>query len=51
MNLITAYGLKRKVIRAHPLPKGKREGTAPKVAQAIDKRVLPNPHQVSGLLD
>ena len=43
MNSITAYALKRKVTGANPLPKGKGEGTAPKVAHAIDKRVLLNP--------
>jgi integrase len=51
MNSVMTYALTRKIIRANPLPKGKGQGTAPKVAQSIGKRVLLNPHQVASLLD
>ncbi|MFD3909965.1 tyrosine-type recombinase/integrase [Streptomyces sp. NPDC058603] len=50
MNLVMGYAIKHGVLRANPLPKGKGEGSPPKVAQAIDKRSLLNPDQVAQLL-
>jgi integrase len=50
MNLVMGYAIKHGILRTNPLPKGKGEHAAPKVAQAIDKRSLLNPHQVAQLL-
>ncbi|MBV9023095.1 MAG: tyrosine-type recombinase/integrase [Streptomycetaceae bacterium] len=51
MNLAMGYAIKHQILRSNPLPKGRGEGTAPKVAQAIDKRSLLNPGQVAQLLE
>ncbi|MEU5838361.1 tyrosine-type recombinase/integrase [Streptomyces diacarni] len=46
------YAVRHGILRQNPLPKGKGSGGgAPKVAQAIDKRSLLNPEQVTALLD
>ncbi|MFD9715875.1 tyrosine-type recombinase/integrase [Streptomyces sp. NPDC059076] len=50
MNLAMGYAIKHGVLRSNPLPKGKGEGGAPKVGQAIDKRSLLNPQQVAAML-
>ncbi|MFZ3548800.1 hypothetical protein ACODT3_24940 [Streptomyces sp. 4.24] len=50
LNLVMGYAIKHGILLANPLPKGKGTGTAPKVAQAIDKRALLNPMQVALLL-
>ncbi|MGW5096269.1 tyrosine-type recombinase/integrase [Streptomyces nodosus] len=52
MNLAMEYAVRHGILRQNPLPKGKGSGGgAPKVAQAIDKRSLLNPEQVTALLD
>ncbi|MFG2800602.1 tyrosine-type recombinase/integrase [Streptomyces pseudovenezuelae] len=51
MNLVMAYAIRHNYLKANPLPKGKGERTAPKVAQAIDKRCLLNGDQVAKMLD
>lgn len=52
MNLAMEYAVRHGILRHNPLPKGKGSGGgAPKVAQAIDKRSLLNPEQVTALLD
>ncbi|WP_234332280.1 tyrosine-type recombinase/integrase [Streptomyces sp. NRRL F-5650] len=52
MNLAMDYAVRHGILRQNPLPKGKGSGGgAPKVAQAIDKRSLLNPQQVTALLD
>ncbi|KUO15270.1 hypothetical protein AQJ91_42670 [Streptomyces dysideae] len=54
MNLAMEYAIRHGILRANPLPKGKGNGEgggAPKVAQAIDKRSLLNPQQVTALLE
>lgn len=54
MNLAMEYAIRHGVLRSNPLPKGKGKGEgggAPKVAQAIDKRSLLNPQQVTALLE
>lgn len=51
-NLAMEYAVRHGILRQNPLPKGKGSGGgAPKVAQAIDKRSLLNPEQVTALLD
>nr|WP_277816938.1 tyrosine-type recombinase/integrase [Streptomyces caatingaensis] len=48
------YAVRHGILRSNPLPKGRGKGEgggAPKVAQAIDKRSLLNPQQVTALLD
>lgn len=44
------YAIRQKVLTSNPLPKGKDEDAAPKVAEAVDKRSLLNPVQVAALL-
>ncbi|MEE1938050.1 site-specific integrase [Streptomyces sp. TRM 70361] len=51
MNLVTGYAIRHNYLKASPLPKGKGEHTAPKVAQAIDKRCLLNRDLVAQMLD
>ncbi|UIX34533.1 tyrosine-type recombinase/integrase [Streptomyces sp. GQFP] len=51
MNLVMAYAIEHSYLKANPLPKGKGARTAPKVAQAIDKRCLLNGDQVAKMLD
>ncbi|MFJ4710198.1 tyrosine-type recombinase/integrase [Streptomyces anulatus] len=52
MNLAMEHAVRHGILRHNPLPKGKGSGGgAPKVAQAIDKRSLLNPEQVTALLD
>ncbi|MEC4019709.1 tyrosine-type recombinase/integrase [Streptomyces sp. H27-D2] len=51
MNLVMGYAIKHKILRTNPLPQGKGENTAPKIALAIDRRALLNPRQVAKLLD
>nr|WP_260611674.1 tyrosine-type recombinase/integrase [Streptomyces sp. WAC04770] len=52
MNLAMEHAVRHGILRHNPLPKGKDSGGgAPKVAQAIDKRSLLNPEQVTALLD
>ncbi|MCY0943645.1 tyrosine-type recombinase/integrase [Streptomyces antarcticus] len=48
-NLVMGYAIKHGILLTNPLPKGKGAGSAPKVAQAIDKRALLNPTQVAQL--
>ncbi|MEU3597970.1 site-specific integrase [Streptomyces sp. NPDC006798] len=50
MNLVMGYAIRHGVLRSNPLPKGKVDGSAPKVAQAIDKRSLLNAQQVGAIL-
>ncbi|MGW7004151.1 tyrosine-type recombinase/integrase [Streptomyces sp. NPDC054933] len=51
MNLVMGYATRHNYLKANPLPKGKGERTAPKVAQAIDKRCLLNRDLVAKMLD
>ncbi|MFE0255726.1 tyrosine-type recombinase/integrase [Streptomyces sp. NPDC059010] len=50
LNVAMKYAVRQKILTANPLPKGKEEGAAPKVAEAVDKRSLLNPGQVARLL-
>ncbi|MGW4200910.1 tyrosine-type recombinase/integrase [Streptomyces sp. NPDC004726] len=50
MNLVMGYAIRHNYLKENPLPKGK-ERTAPKVAQAIDKRCLLNRDLVAQMLD
>lgn len=50
MNLVMGYAVRHQYLKENPLPKGK-ERTAPKVAQAIDKRCLLNRDLVAKMLD
>ncbi|MFE3854899.1 tyrosine-type recombinase/integrase [Streptomyces griseorubiginosus] len=51
MNLVMGYAIRHNYLKANPLPKGKGERTAPKVAPAIDKRCLLNRDLVAQMLD
>ncbi|MBM7167168.1 tyrosine-type recombinase/integrase [Streptomyces sp. G44] len=51
MNLVMGYAIRHNYLKANPLPKGKGERAAPKVAQAIDKRCLLNRDLVAKMLD
>jgi integrase len=51
MNLVMGYAVRHGHLKANPLPKGRGERTAPKVAQAIDRRSLMNPESVTRMLD
>ncbi|MFB7630429.1 tyrosine-type recombinase/integrase [Streptomyces sp. NPDC056149] len=51
MNLVIGYAIRHSYLRANPIPKGKGERTAPKVAPAIDKRCLLNRDLVAKMLD
>ena len=51
MNLVMGYAIRHNYLKVNPLPKGKGERTAPKVAQAIDKRCLLNRDLVAQMLD
>ncbi len=51
MNLVMGYAIRHNCLKANPLPKGKGERVAPKVAQAIDKRCLLNRDLVAKMLD
>ncbi|MCX5314810.1 hypothetical protein [Streptomyces sp. NBC_00154] len=51
MNLVMGYAIRHNYLKSNPLPKGKGERTAPKVAQAIDKRCLLNRDLVAKMLD
>ncbi|MFH9870963.1 tyrosine-type recombinase/integrase [Streptomyces lydicus] len=48
MNVAMEYAVKRRILRANPLPKGR--GTSPKTSSAVDKRSLLNPAQAGALL-
>jgi site-specific recombinase XerD len=50
LNVAMKYAIRQKILTANPLPKGKEEGAALKVAEAVDKRSLLNPGQVARLL-
>ncbi|MEU6228137.1 site-specific integrase [Streptomyces sp. NPDC047042] len=50
MNLVMGYAIRHSYLKQNPLPKGK-ERTAPKVAQAIDKRCLLNRDLIAQMLD
>ncbi|MVO84537.1 tyrosine-type recombinase/integrase [Streptomyces sp. p1417] len=51
MNLVMGYAIRHNYLKANPLSKDKGERTAPKVAQAIDKRCLLNRDLVAKMLD
>ncbi|RII17888.1 hypothetical protein DSC45_13370 [Streptomyces sp. YIM 130001] len=42
LNVAIRYAIRQKVLTINLLPKGKEEGAAPKVAEAVDKRSLLN---------
>lgn len=48
LNVAMEYAVKRKILRANPLPKGR--GTVPKTSSAVDKRSLINPDHAARLL-
>ncbi|PLW72576.1 tyrosine-type recombinase/integrase [Streptomyces sp. SCUT-3] len=48
LNVALEYAVKRGVLKANPLPKGK--GTSPRTSTAVDKRSLLNPVQAAALL-
>lgn len=50
MNLAMGYAVKHDFLRVNPLPKPETSRAVNRVAQAIDKRALLNPHQVAGAL-
>ncbi|MGW6909552.1 tyrosine-type recombinase/integrase [Streptomyces sp. NPDC054940] len=50
LNVAMKYAVRQKILTVNPLPKGKEEGAAPKVAEAVDKRSLLNPGRVARLL-
>ncbi|MEU6825589.1 tyrosine-type recombinase/integrase [Streptomyces atriruber] len=50
LNVAIKYAIRQKILTTNLLPKGKEEGAAPKVAEAVDKRSLLNPAQVAALL-
>lgn len=50
LNVAIKYAIRQKILTSNPLPKGKDEDAAPKVAEAVDKRSLLNPVQVAALL-
>ncbi|MBU7598953.1 tyrosine-type recombinase/integrase [Streptomyces sp. P38-E01] len=51
MNLVMGYAIRRNYLTINPLPKGKGERSAPRVAQAIDKRCLLSRDLVARMLD
>ncbi|MFD4114533.1 tyrosine-type recombinase/integrase [Streptomyces niveus] len=51
MNLVMGYAIRHNYLKANPLPKGKGERTAQRVAPAVDKRCLLNRDLVAKMLD
>ena len=45
------YAIRRRILRADPLPKGKESTAATKTTNAVDKRSLLNPEQAAAILD
>ncbi|MFE7229724.1 hypothetical protein ACFY3J_01950 [Streptomyces sp. NPDC001231] len=45
------HAIRRPILRANPLPKGKDTTSATKTTNAVDKRSLMNPDQAAALLD
>ncbi|MGG2459356.1 tyrosine-type recombinase/integrase [Streptomyces sp. RGM 3693] len=50
MNLVMGYAIRHNYLKGNPFSKGKGERTAPKAAQAIDKRCLLNRDLVAKML-
>lgn len=50
LNVVMGYAIRRNILRANPLPKGKATSTATKTTNAVDKRCLLNPRQAATLL-
>ena len=50
LNVAIKYAVRQKTLTDNPLPTGKGEDAAPRVAEAVDKRSLLNPGQVAALL-
>ncbi|NGN63888.1 tyrosine-type recombinase/integrase [Streptomyces sp. A7024] len=48
LNMAMEYAVKRRILRANPLPKGR--GAMPRTSFAVDKRSLVNPTQAAALL-
>ncbi|MGW0854790.1 tyrosine-type recombinase/integrase [Streptomyces sp. NPDC002690] len=51
LNVVMKYAIRRRVLRANPLPKGKDATAVAKTTNAVDKRSLMNPDQAAALLD
>ncbi|MFF0157618.1 hypothetical protein ACFYRY_08790 [Streptomyces sp. NPDC005263] len=45
------YAIRRRILRANPLPKGKDSTAVTKTANAVDKRSLLNAEQAAAILD
>ncbi|SDK98099.1 Phage integrase family protein [Streptomyces indicus] len=50
LNVAMNYAVKRRILRANPLPKGRDATTGTKTTNAVDKRCLINPRQAAALL-
>ncbi|MFD5078023.1 tyrosine-type recombinase/integrase [Streptomyces sp. NPDC058371] len=50
LNVVMKYAVRRRILRANPLPKGKEAATATRTTSAVDKRCLMNSDQVAALL-
>ncbi|MYT71349.1 MULTISPECIES: site-specific integrase [unclassified Streptomyces] len=51
LNVVMKHAIRRRILRANPLPKGKEATTTTKTTNAVDKRCLINPAQAAALLD
>ncbi|MET7474246.1 hypothetical protein ABZT17_07760 [Streptomyces sp. NPDC005648] len=51
LNVVMKYAIRRRILRANPLPKGKEVTTATRTTNAVDKRSLMNPEPAAALLD
>ncbi|MFD3353252.1 tyrosine-type recombinase/integrase [Streptomyces fradiae] len=51
LNVVMKYAVRRGVLRANPLPKGKESTTATRTTNTVDKRSLMNPEQATAILD
>ncbi|MGW6909526.1 tyrosine-type recombinase/integrase [Streptomyces sp. NPDC054940] len=51
LNVAMKYAIRRRILRANPLPKGKDSTAATKTTNAVDKRSLLNPEQAAAILE
>ncbi|MER5856226.1 site-specific integrase [Streptomyces sp900105245] len=51
LNVVMKHAVRRRILRANPLPKGKETTAATKTSNAVDKRSLLNPEQAAAILD
>ncbi|MBB4715139.1 integrase [Streptomyces luteogriseus] len=51
LNVAMKYAIRRRILRANPLPKGKESTAAVKTTNAVGKRSLLNPEQAAAILD